>query len=197
MVKKFKKLRDFVSKNKKYLSLYLFLIGISIVVDSHPKSLSKDYNDYTLLAIRNKSNHFVNGYLITSLGRSLFFVIQNIINPINKFFPIVYIFRMCVTAVILLNSESKFKDLLINTIFYNILQFIIILSVLKLRIGNDFFREKITYNGGWFQYFNYETGEIIKRDDKIITFNRNVALKFLIPTITTSLIVGLRKIYEL
>lgn len=104
---------------------------------------------------------------------------------------------MCVKAVILLNSESKFKDLLINTIFYNILQFIIILSVLKLRIGNDFFREKITYNGGWIQYFNYETGEIIKRDDKIITFNRNVALKFLIPTITTGLIVGLRKIYEL
>lgn len=121
MVKKFKKLRDFVSKNKKYLSLYLFLIGISNVIDGHTISESKDYDDYTLFAIRkadndypilsrllrfsnyilfiqfildirNKSNHFVNGYLINSLGRSLFVVIQNIINPINKLFPIIYIY---------------------------------------------------------------------------------------------------------
>jgi hypothetical protein len=97
MGEKIKKLRDFVSNNKKYLSLYLFLTGISDVIVGHLKSESKDYDDYTLFAIRkadndypilsrvlrfgnyfglirlildirNKSNHFVNSYLNIGFG---------------------------------------------------------------------------------------------------------------------------------
>jgi hypothetical protein len=104
---------------------------------------------------------------------------------------------MIILLLLLLDNESKFKDLLINTIFYNIFEFIIVFLVLKLRIGNDFFRENITYNGGWFQYFDIKTGKIRERQDLIITFNQNIILKILISVLSSGLIVGLKKIYEL
>ena len=54
MGKKFKELRKFVSKNKKYLSLYLFLTGILNVIDGIIKSNSKDYDDYILFSLKKK-----------------------------------------------------------------------------------------------------------------------------------------------
>jgi len=234
MGKKFKKLRDFVSKNKKYLSLYLFLFGISNLVDGHLKSESEDYDDYTLFAIkktdndypilsellffgnyfrlirlildiRNKPNnfvnHFVNGYLNIGFGENIYFIIQNFINPINKIYPLSY-FELFLLFLLLLDSSSQFKDLLINTIFYDILQFIIVFLVIIL-LDNKYVRKKISYNGQLMHFIDVETGEIIKypKDENgknlIITFNRWIILKFLISVLSSGLIVGLRKIYEL
>lgn len=226
MGKRFKKLRDFVSKNKKYLSLYLFLMKIANIYIIHSKSKSENYDDYTLFAvkkadneypilsrviyfgnyfgliriildIRNKSNHFVNGYDNNVFGNVIYFYILNIINPINKIYLLSY-FSNFLRLLLLLNSSSQFKELLINSIFNNILELIIVFLVLRFKISNDYVRTRVSLvNGQWQQYFDVKTGNIKEREDLIITFNRRVILKILIPALSSGLIVGLRKIYEL